>query len=113
MSITYNKPSDVPSYVDVLINEDGVRFERDTESLTEPWNCGDEYGIAIEVVVADFSPLFPGCVRCDQVVADGLCCSSHEHELCHGCYRRTHFVEVCVEGCTDCVRESLPLVLTR
>jgi hypothetical protein len=27
--------------------------------------------------------------------------------LCHACYRRTHFVEVCVAGCPNCAREGL------
>lgn len=48
------------------------------------------------------------CIRCKTVPAAAKpCCSSHSAPLCHGCYRRVHFVEVCVEGCTDCAREGL------
>lgn len=50
------------------------------------------------------------CIRCKTTPADQLCCSSHNALLCHGCYRRTHFVEVCVAGCTACARENLPLI---
>lgn len=39
------------------------------------------------------------------------CCSSHLWDLCHRCYRRTHFVQVCVEGCRSCERQGLPVVL--
>lgn len=52
------------------------------------------------------------CARCSAKAA-GTCCSSHGKTLCHTCYRRTHFVEVCVKGCTECEYEGLPLVLTR
>jgi hypothetical protein len=51
-----------------------------------------------------------GCWRCDAT-AVGRCCSSHQKDLCHRCYRLTHFVEVCVEVCSKCAAESLPLVL--
>jgi hypothetical protein len=49
----------------------------------------------------------PVCIRCTTTPSAGTCCSSHGKELCHGCYRRTHFVEVCVEGCVYCAREGL------
>lgn len=39
------------------------------------------------------------------------CCSSHKKRLCHRCYRLTHFVEICVEGCPECAAEKLPLIL--
>ncbi len=51
------------------------------------------------------------CIRCKTTDADTLCCSSHQALLCHGCYRRTHFGEVCVEGCPACAREGLPVAL--
>ncbi|MEV5819239.1 hypothetical protein AB0L22_08700 [Micromonospora haikouensis] len=52
------------------------------------------------------------CVRCAATAAaDGVCCSSHGKHLCHLCYRRTHFVEVCVAGCTQCTAEGLPVRL--
>lgn len=54
----------------------------------------------------------PNCWRCGQHEAAGPCCSSHQEDLCHRCYRLTHFVEVCVAGCTACAREGLPLVLS-
>lgn len=55
----------------------------------------------------------PRCVRCADQPGDRTCCSSHDKLLCHACYRRTHFVEVCVEGCESCAREGLPVVLAR
>jgi hypothetical protein len=51
------------------------------------------------------------CVRCEAAPSTGLCCSSHRKELCHRCYRRTHFVEVCVAGCSACAREGLSVKL--
>jgi hypothetical protein len=51
------------------------------------------------------------CTRCTRVPADGTCCSSHNKQLCHGCYRRTHFVEVCSVECAKCKREGLPQLL--
>ncbi len=51
------------------------------------------------------------CIRCLMREAAGFCCRSHGKQLCHLCYRRTHFVEVCVEGCPDCAREGLPVNL--
>ncbi|GGM52776.1 hypothetical protein ACFFX1_55360 [Dactylosporangium sucinum] len=51
------------------------------------------------------------CARCTKPSA-GVCCSSHGKQLCHLDYRRTHFVEVCVAGCRDCVAEGLPLRLS-
>jgi hypothetical protein len=53
----------------------------------------------------------PVCVRCFTTPASAVCCSTHNALLCHRCYRRTHFVEVCVEGCTDCAREGLDVRL--
>lgn len=53
------------------------------------------------------------CVRCATTApAPGTCCSSHNKRLCHLCYRRTHFVEVCVAGCRDCAAERLPMRLS-
>ncbi len=113
MTITYAKPSEVPTYVDTLFDADGVRFDRDTESLAEVWNCGDAYGIPVEAVFESFAPLTLACVRCESKPAESICCSSHQKELCHGCYRRTHFVEICgapVDGerkCPKCEAEGL------
>jgi len=50
------------------------------------------------------------CERCPKPKV-GPCCSSHHKELCHECYRRTHFVEVCVASCSDCAAEGLPVRL--
>lgn len=48
------------------------------------------------------------CVRCLTAAATGECCSSHGRKLCHACYRRTHFSEICVVGCSLCIAEGLP-----
>lgn len=52
------------------------------------------------------------CRFCSTAAA-GICCSSHNDELCHRHYRLTHFVELCVEGCTACAAEGLPVKLRR
>ncbi|MFI6238377.1 hypothetical protein ACIBEF_00695 [Micromonospora sp. NPDC050795] len=54
----------------------------------------------------------PNCWRCKTTPAAGSCCSSHNKNLCHLCYRRTHFVEVCVAGCFECAAENLPVKLS-
>lgn len=51
------------------------------------------------------------CQRCTQTPMWQQCCSSHRHDLCHGCYRHTHFVMVCVDGCRACAAEGLPVLL--
>jgi hypothetical protein len=52
------------------------------------------------------------CERCDNRPAVSRCCSSHDKNLCHRCYRITHFVEVCSKTCALCAAEGLPKVLT-
>lgn len=52
------------------------------------------------------------CERCDNRPAVSRCCSSHGKNLCHRCYRITHFVEVCSKTCALCAAEGLPKVLT-
>jgi hypothetical protein len=47
------------------------------------------------------------CRRCATRPSVGQCCTSHRDALCHGCYRTTHFVEVCVDGCAACAQEGL------
>lgn len=47
------------------------------------------------------------CIRCKTVEAAGFCCNAHGKQLCHLCYRRTHFVEICIADCPDCAREGL------
>lgn len=65
------------------------------------------YGVEEGVTVVNAT-----CVRCHTTAAaPGVCCSSHGKQLCHLCYRRTHFVEVCVAGCRDCAVEELPVRL--
>ena len=51
------------------------------------------------------------CIRCLECPAAGFCCSAHGKQLCHLCYRRTHFVEVCSTRCTECAAEGLPVKL--
>lgn len=53
----------------------------------------------------------PICVRCLLARDVSQCCSSHGHDMCHRCYRLTHFVEVCSEECTRCKAENLPKIL--
>lgn len=47
------------------------------------------------------------CTRCDMAGAVALCCTGHGKQLCHRCYRVTHFVEICSPSCPDCAREGL------
>lgn len=51
---------------------------------------------------------FRNCDRCNASAVLVRCCSSHDKNLCHRCYRQTHFVEVCVASCSACAREGLP-----
>lgn len=68
----------------------------------EGWIEGGRFG---RFTVTEIVP----CSRCETTTArPGVCCSSHGKRLCHLCYRRTHFVEVCVAGCKDCAAENLP-----
>jgi hypothetical protein len=58
-------------------------------------------------------PVPPACVFCkDTPAAAGTCCSSHGKRLCHLCYRRTHFVDICAAGCRDCAAEGLSVRLS-
>lgn len=47
------------------------------------------------------------CARCGSIPPAGICCSSHNIPLCHGCYRRTHFADLCVADCGLCAAEGL------
>ncbi|GIM90342.1 hypothetical protein [Paractinoplanes toevensis] len=114
MTITYLNPAQVPLYVDVLFDGNGVKFFRDDESLAGGWNIADgQAGIDLVQIFHAFGPLHPACTRCEKTVADGMCCSSHQHELCHRCYRITHFVEICGRetdngrSCSKCAVEGL------
>lgn len=46
------------------------------------------------------------CERCGILPHHNhsVCCSSHNKVLCHPCYKRTHFVEVC--SCGLCKSEA-------
>jgi hypothetical protein len=52
------------------------------------------------------------CDLCKTAPPFAPCCYAHDKMLCHACYRRTHFVEVCGAGCDACAREGLPEALT-
>lgn len=52
------------------------------------------------------------CIRCINTQAAGICCSSHGKKLCHLCYRRTHFVDICAATCGECAAEGLPVNLS-
>src|SRR6266542_3101614 len=45
----------------------------------------------------------PKCERCGDVAdySTPTCCSSHGKVLCHRCYKRTHFVDICNCGRPD------------
>lgn len=60
----------------------------------------------VTVVAADAAI----CELCAIRKAVENCCSSHNKHLCHGCYRRSHFVGICYEGCPQCAAEDLPLI---
>lgn len=47
------------------------------------------------------------CIACLLRPSAGLCCSAHKKALCHRCYRRTHFVEICAPDCSDCAAAGL------
>lgn len=51
------------------------------------------------------------CEFCKKAPAAEICCSSHAKNLCHRCYRVTHFCELCVAGCSRCAAEGLPVNL--
>ena len=127
-----------PIYYEYRILVDGEYEQflrlRDVEERAESlFNGGVQTRIEIrqiKPVVTDWAPLawedtrtgrlgyepFPGyrdkCIRCKTFDSTGSCCSSHDKQLCHACYRRTHFVEVCDEGCPRCLVEGLPVLLS-
>lgn len=63
-----------------------------------------------EIVAAPTTTNTVDCWRCGSTPAAGTCCSSHKKDLCHRCYRLTHFVEVCGSTCPECAAEGLPVV---
>jgi hypothetical protein len=111
VTTTFTGASQVPSDVDYLADGNGVVFSR-FEDAFDAW----------KVMVGDYVPLVrlfevfgdlheaEPCAACGDVASVGECCSSHCKQLCHRCYRRTHFVEVCIAGCEACAREGLPIV---
>lgn len=52
------------------------------------------------------------CQRCERIRLLTHCCMAHMKEMCHECYRRSHFVEVCHPECTRCARDGLAPVLS-
>lgn len=112
MTATFTDASQVPSDVDYLADGNGVLFTR-LEDAFDAWKVmvGDYVPLArLFEVFGDLHEVEP-CERCHDVVSTGKCCSSHKKELCHRCYRQTHFVEVCVAGCEACAVESLPVLM--
>jgi hypothetical protein len=95
----------------------------ETEMTTEHVDINDTFltGDGVRVTPVQeldgsltLNPVDVACERCQTTTAtDDPCCSSHSKALCHLCYRRTHFVEVCVAGCLGCASQGLPVVLTR
>jgi hypothetical protein len=88
--------------------------------LTVMWPCpplraaGMTDDEAVAVIKADREARTEktSCARCATTTAAGTCCTSHNKALCHLCYRRTHWVEVCVAGCPQCAAEGLPVLLS-
>lgn len=113
---TYATAGQVPSDVLYLADGNNVLFRRDEDELdlwhTVPLMWGMQMPLAR--LFAEFGDLMQVdhlCINCSTKPGE-TCCSSHGKHLCHRCYRRTHFVEVCIAGCKDCAREGLPVVLS-
>lgn len=68
------------------------------------WEPAPDVDAAARAQLADAAV----CRHC-LAPAASTCCPSHPYRLCHSCHRRTHGGEVCVEGCTQCAAEDLPL----
>lgn len=98
-------------YVAADIDVD-VRLETGTVQVTyQGWVSGS--GTITGPGVGEPAETNTACVRCTTTpAAPGVCCPPHDKPLCHLCYRRTHFVEVCVAGCRDCAAEHLPVWLS-
>ncbi|XTZ18155.1 hypothetical protein ACQSSU_12675 [Micromonospora echinospora] len=89
------------------VHTDGSRSWRNYKAETWAYPAMPGWCVRAESYVT-----VPTCSRCETTpAAPGICCSSHGKRLCHLCYRRTHFVEVCVAGCSDCAAEGLPVNL--
>jgi hypothetical protein len=92
----------------------GVVFEADVTGETREDRFAAARRYLAETVGWDIQPEYdgcpncPACQRCSLVPLTGSCCSAHGSRLCHGCYRRTHFVEICTPGCSACASEGLP-----
>lgn len=106
----YASADQIPSDVDHLADGNGVLFAR-LDDAFDAWRVGPGDYLTLARAFELFGDLREAepCARCHDVASTGQCCSSHGKELCHRCYRRTHFVEVCVAGCEDCAREGLPV----
>lgn len=59
--------------------------------------------------IADFRALLTRtCTSCGECNDHDtlVCCTAHSLSLCHHCYRRTHFVQVCRCGRPECAEET-------
>ncbi len=110
MSAYFTSANQVPADVDYLADGNDVIFVRDNESF-DAWFTRPALGHPMQLsrlfeVFGDLREAKP-CERCSDVVSTGKCCSSHKKELCHRCYRRTHFVEICSAACSKCTTEGI------
>ncbi len=81
-------------------NWDRRRFEVVTAAGTT-YTCGYR---SVRALTAEEASQ---CASCWKFPAVGNCCTAHGIPMCHGCYRGTHFVEVCTHGCALCAAEGL------
>lgn len=97
-------PLDQSCHVDVLLWAANA-------SIAEVKEATDEEYEQLHEAAAKVGRLHPApdlrCELCKTSRPAGLCCSAHGAALCHGCYRRYHHVERCVDGCARCIREGL------
>ena len=82
------------------------RYWRQDRDTADPMSDLPVEGEALDDALESAEP--NECVRCHKAQSDGLCCSSHLKQLCHRCYRVTHFVEVC--GCETCIEQGIPRI---
>jgi hypothetical protein len=111
MSTTFTASEQVPADVVYLADGNNVVFARDDDEL-DLWRIQPPmpgFALPLDSVFAKFSDLRRVdhlCDACDERPGE-FCCSAHSAHMCHACYRRNHFVEVCVAGCAACEREGL------
>jgi hypothetical protein len=107
-----------------ILRPGGVDLHRDRYVLYRGVSGVDirEIGNTPEALAAEVRRLsqedlghVPPCANCKKMMANGGCCSAHDKILmCHLCYRRTHFVEVCgkTKTCFGCSAEGLDVLLS-